>query len=166
MRNGIVADTLRKSGCPYRLIYGVNLPQLTEIASMTEKSEKLAQELWDDMDLRESRLLAAMLFPIESITMEKARRMVDSFKWQEDADITCFKLFRNTNFASSLAHELCRSEKALDRYTGLRLWFNIVSKYPDEALRAAREELKRENPISGLASMLAEEAELIKDFRS
>ena len=32
MRNGIIADTLRKAGLDYRMIFGLNLPQITDIA--------------------------------------------------------------------------------------------------------------------------------------
>ncbi len=32
MRNGVIADSLRNAGSPYRSIFGLNLPQLTEIA--------------------------------------------------------------------------------------------------------------------------------------
>ena len=33
MRNGIIADTLRKAGLDYRMIFGLNLPQITDIAA-------------------------------------------------------------------------------------------------------------------------------------
>ena len=33
MRNGIVADTIRKAGFDYRMIFGLNLPQLKDIAA-------------------------------------------------------------------------------------------------------------------------------------
>ena len=33
MRNGIVADALRKGGMPHKVIFGLNVPQLSEIAT-------------------------------------------------------------------------------------------------------------------------------------
>lgn len=32
MRNGAVADSLRRQGADYRIIFGLNLPQLVDIA--------------------------------------------------------------------------------------------------------------------------------------
>ena len=37
-RNGIVSDTLRKAGMPYGIIFGLQLPQLAEIARRYDKS--------------------------------------------------------------------------------------------------------------------------------
>ena len=163
MRNGVVADTLRKAGCPHRIVFGLNLPQLNEIASGLTPSAALAESLRADVNLRESALLAPMLYPVQELTYEKAREWALTTMWYEDADILCFKLLRHTPFAAKLAAELCGAPDSapLARYTGLRLYFNLVSKYPAEALSAARRELERPQPVSGLALRLAQEAELL-----
>lgn len=64
MRNGIIADTLRKAGLGYKIIFGLNLPQITEIASGLTADADLAEELWADRRTRESMLLAPMLYPV------------------------------------------------------------------------------------------------------
>ncbi|MDO4319892.1 MAG: hypothetical protein Q4C34_04885 [Bacteroidales bacterium] len=161
MRNGIVADSLRRGGCPYRLIYGVNLPQLTEIARETGVSAELAALLRRDKDLREASLMAAMLYPVEELTYDEALEWAREARWSEDADILCFKLLRHTAFADRLAADLCADADRLRRYTGLRLWFNIVSQHPARALAAAETELARPDALSQLASMLAEEARFL-----
>lgn len=161
MRNGVVADSLRRAGCPRRIVFGVNLPQLVEIAAEFAPSEELAKQLWDDEALRESFLLAPMLFPVDKLTLDFARALCDKIKWHEDADILCFKLLRKAEFAPVLASELCMSAEPLKRYTGLRLWFNIVGSHPREALNAARHELDRPDCLSTLASMLQEEASFL-----
>lgn len=158
MRNGALADSLRRAGCPYRLIFGVNLPQLTEIATRFGPSESLAMELWRDNALRESALLAPMLFPADKLTPALARERIAVLQWSEDADILCFKLLRHTSFARQLAAELVQSPLQLRRYTGLRLYFNILASCPHEALEAARGELSRHDALSALASMLETEA--------
>ena len=162
MRNGIVADALRKGGCPRINIYGVNLPQLNEIAEEIGSNRDLALQMWEDGSLREFILLATMIYPPEQLEINEAKRLAHSVLWEEEADILCFKLLRKTAYASELAAELCSSDNQLVRYTGLRLWFNIVGQYPSEALAAAREELKRTNPV-GLATSLAEEATFYLD---
>lgn len=161
MRNGILADSLRQSRCPYRLIFGLNLPQLTEIATRTGRRADLAMELWRDTSLREAALMAPMLYPPEELTMEFARERAAAVRWTEDADILCFKLLRHAPFAAQLAEELCDADAALSRYTGLRLLFCTVGQYPAEALKAAERELARPEPLSTLAAMLRQEAEFL-----
>jgi hypothetical protein len=68
-RNGIVADTLRSAGMTcYRIIFGLNVPQLAEVSRRYQQSIELAQALWADKGVRESRLLAAYIFPPQEIT--------------------------------------------------------------------------------------------------
>lgn len=147
MRNGIVADALKKGGCPYPLIYGVNLPQLNEIAREIGISEDDAEILWADKGLRESALLAPMIFPVEKLTIAKARQLIESAAWEEEIDILCLKLIRNADFAAELAEELSNSNIPFKRYAGLRLWLNLINKYPHEALLAAKRELEQESPL-------------------
>ena len=45
LRNGVVAEALRRGGCPYRIIFGLTLPQLDEVAAVTPHTETLAQML-------------------------------------------------------------------------------------------------------------------------
>ena len=71
-RNGIVADALRKAGMPYKVIFGLQVPQLAQIARGLEPSMEIADKLWADKEVRESRLLAAYLFPLHQICEEKA----------------------------------------------------------------------------------------------
>ena len=161
MRNGVVADSLRRAGCPYRIIFGVNVPQLGEIAAEFGPSAELAESLWADEAMRESFVLATMLYPVDRLTIEHARALVDRARWSEDADMLCFKLFKRTAFATQLAAELTAAADRLHRYAGLRLYFNIVSTHAAEALRAAEAEAARPDALTGLAAMLAEEARFI-----
>lgn len=172
LRNGVIADSLRKAGCPHRIIFGLNLPQLNEIAAQYGPSEELAEALWVDTPLRESALLAPMLYPKEKLTLEKARKLCATVMWHEDADILCFKLLRDAPFATQLAKELVGCEVSrMARYTGLRLYLSMLAIMPPakakespvcgEALAAANQELERPDAISTLASMLREEASFL-----
>lgn len=161
MRNGVLADSLRASGCPYRLIWGLNLPQLTDIARETEPSRELAVALWHDTELREARLMAPMLYPAAELTYDEALAMARDVRWAEDADILCFKLMRHTPYAARLAARLAADDAPLMRYTGLRLYFRLVAEHAAEALAAAEAELRRPDALTALASMLAEEARFV-----
>lgn len=162
MRNGVVADALRKGGSPFQIIFGVNLPQLVEIASELPHTAELATDLWHNTTTRESMLLAPMLMPHEQMSIELAKAWIEDIPCAEVSDILCHRLLRHLPYAPQLAHELLEDKSDMKRYTGLRLWFNLVSKYPREALDAATKEATRFCKLTqGVAAMLADEARFV-----
>lgn len=162
MRNGIIADTLRKGGSPFKIIFGLNLPQLTEIAEFTGQSAELADALWENGSTRESMLLAPMIYPRNKFDLDKARRWVETIPTEEVADILCHRLLRHKDYAPLLADELCMSDSDMTRYTGLRLYFNLVAVRTPEALAAARRELDRaSSKTAGIARQLFDEASFL-----
>ena len=92
-RNGIVADALRPC-TPYSVIFGLQVPQLAEIARSFPQDPDLAMALWDDCCVRESRLLAVYLFPPASIPMETALELARSVQTREEADMLAFRLLK------------------------------------------------------------------------
>lgn len=106
-RNGIIADTLRQAGYPQPIIFGLQLPQLGEIARQvladpaTER-ETLARELWADHKVRESRLLACWLFDPVTLTSEEAEALAADVRTLEEADILVFRLLRHYPVADTL----------------------------------------------------------------
>lgn len=101
-RNGIVADTLRKAGMPYKVIFGLQIPQIAGIARSLSPSMELAEQLWNDREVRESRILASYLFPVEEINLDKALNLARDVRTQEEADMLAFRLFKRLPFADSL----------------------------------------------------------------
>lgn len=124
-RNGIVADALRKSGMTYEIIFGLQMPQLTQIASSLPHDETIATTLWNDKKVRESRLLVAYIYPKDKLTMEKAYSMAKDLLTREEADILCFRLFRYLPFAEALAIELNSDSSELIQYCGQMLKKNL-----------------------------------------
>jgi len=162
MRNGVVADALRKGGSPFQIIFGVNLPQLVEIAEQLPHTFSMASELWHNTTTRESMLIAPLLMPREEMTRELARTWASEVPAPEVADILCHRLLRHLPFAADLAQELLSSDVDIERYTGLRLMFNLVSLMPGQALEAAKTEAARVCPLTHrVAMMLIEEAGFI-----
>ena len=98
-RNGAVADTLRRYGIPHKVIFGLQVPQLAEIArgltfdDRTDK-EKTAEKLWADREVRESRLLACYLFDPQCIPPDKALELACDTRTQEEADMLAFRLLK------------------------------------------------------------------------
>lgn len=106
-RNGAVADTLRKAGMPYAVIFGLNVPQLGDIARrVADKSEErdaLGRQLWADTKVRESRLLACWVLDPVKLSQEEAAEMMAAVQTREEADILAFRLLRRLPYAEELA---------------------------------------------------------------
>lgn len=146
MRNGVIADTMRTAGAPFKIIFGLNLPQIVEIASNIGPSKDLAKDLWHNTTTRESMLLAPMLVPHDDFSKVEAREWIKDIPYPEVADILCHRLLRHMPYAVDLAEELVQpANEDMERYTGVRLAFNIYMKNADAARRIvkiAREDAK------------------------
>ncbi len=107
-RNGIVADTLRKAGYPQSVIFGLNLPQLTEIArrvkerAAPDELSATARELWSDKNVRESRLLAAYLLD-PAMPLYAIETICADVQTPEEADILVFRWLRHSPHAADIA---------------------------------------------------------------
>lgn len=133
LRNGLLADMLRKQCVmPYKVIFGLNIPQLKAMAQHIGTDDALAAQLWADMDVRESRLLSPMISSIRT----EATDMLGQVLTTEEADIVCHSLLRHCPGAEHAAEAAAASENPLTRYASLRLLLNL---YPSS--RATLERL-------------------------
>lgn len=148
MRNGIVADTIRRGGLQYKMIFGLNLPQIADIAASLPHTRELAEELWADVRTRESRLLSPMLYPREELTRERAAGLLSEAQTIEVADILCHRLLRHMPFALDLAIEAATSPDEMHRYGAFRLMANLLYTHPDEIRPFAEAELATATPLT------------------
>ena len=133
LRNGVIADALRKNGSPYRIIFGLNLPQLQEIAEAFGYDMKLANDLWQNLSTRESRLLAPMLVDPEVFTIADAEEWIKNLtESTEDVDVLCHKLLRKTNFTDRLIERYKEDSTEIRRYLAIRLSLNTLSSFQQE----------------------------------
>lgn len=107
-RNGIVAERLRESPgySNYNVIFGLMIPQIAEIAASLTPEMELAQKLWRDDKVRESRLLATYLFPIDEVSPEFALFLASQAANSEEADMLAFRIFKRLPFASELLENM------------------------------------------------------------
>ena len=77
--NGAVSQSMREKGLVYKLNFGVELPRIKMIAESYEKNHDLAQALWKE-DIRECKILAGMLQPIETFYPEIADIWVENIR--------------------------------------------------------------------------------------
>lgn len=161
-RNGIVAEQLRAAGDPHTMIMGCQLVDVIAIAKRYEKNAELAQELWDDVNHRECRMAATMLYPIEDFKMETALAWCENVESVEIADVLCHRLLRYLPYAKELWAQLLACDKKLVRYIAWRLLLNLMMMSRIEKtneLRAMVEnELKSvQPPIQSLLQRILEE---------
>ena len=122
LRNGMIADTLRKGGLEQKYIFGLQLPQIKEIAlRYTQADEEdtclLARNLWGDKECREARLLACHIMPPAKMTYEEAKEWVEDVATREESDILAFRLLRYLPYAEDLARIMADSDDPLKKYT-------------------------------------------------
>lgn len=122
LRNGIIADTLRKGGLRQKYIFGLQLLQIKELAARfrpdsDKEAAELARELWKDKECREARLLACHIMPPAETTEDEAVALAGDVANREEADILAFRLLRHLAFSDELAENLDKSDDALKRYT-------------------------------------------------
>lgn len=164
-RNGLLADTLRATGDKHKIIFGLNLPQIVNIAKNYTPDVAVASELWNSTETRECRLIAPMLYPIEEFNKETALEWISQIINIEIADNLCHKLLRNTPYAIDLCIELSYGTD-MQRYIAMRLAINLLSIgkqiHIDKMLELAQSELTLANSvnISVAKSLIADIAEI------
>ena len=85
--NGAVSQSMREKGLVYKLNFGVELPRIKMIAEGYEKNHDLAQALWKE-EIRECKILAGMLQPIETFYPEIADIWVENIRNIEIAAVS------------------------------------------------------------------------------
>ena len=137
--NGVLSQSLREKGLKYRLIFGVELPRLREIAAGYEQNHELAQALWKE-DIRECKILAAYLQPAESFDAELADFWMESVHNTELADYLCMALLRRLPYASQKAFQWIASDNRMEVYTGFRLMSHLFITLGTEMNERSRDE--------------------------
>ena len=110
--NGAVSQSMREKGLVYKLNFGVELPRIKSIASAYGKDHALAQALWKE-DIRECKILAGLLQPVDSFLPEIADIWVENIRNIEIAELTCMNLFQHLPYAPKSFHWIA----AEDEYT-------------------------------------------------
>ena len=107
--NGVASAAMRGAGIGYRLNFGIELPRLKTISAEYEPDHELAQELWKE-DVRESKIMATMLQPLDTFFPEIADIWVESITTEEMAGIASANLFCRLPYASDKAFQWVASD--------------------------------------------------------
>lgn len=162
MRNGVIADTMRRSGAPYRMIFGLNLPQIKEIAADFAPNPELARQLRDDRATRESQMLAPMLLTADNLSADEATEWLLSAPSSEAIDILCHALLRHHPAAGEIVDRALADDSDTARYGAVRLMWNIFRNSPAHYRALAEKELAANRPATAiLAQNLLDEIDFL-----
>lgn len=136
--NGMASASMREKGLGYKIIFGVEIPRLQMIAGEYKKSHDLAQALWKE-DIRECKILAMMLQPVDTFYPEIADIWVESMAYPELAQMACLYLFQFLPYAPSKALEWIASGDRMKRFCGFSLYSRLWKRYNDWKVAAGDE---------------------------
>lgn len=125
--NGVTSTSMREKGLTYKINFGVELPRLQAMATELPHTYELAAALWKE-DIRECRLLAAMLMPEGDFCEELADVWVEQMRFTEEAECTVMHLFARLPYASAKAFEWVAREEEMYRLCGWLLWARLFMK--------------------------------------
>ena len=125
--NGMVSQSMREKGLDYKLNFGIELPRLKEIAARYEKNHDVAQALWKE-NIRECKILAGMLQPVETFYPEIADIWVEDMRYPEIAELTCMTLFQELPYASEKAFEWMADDREYFQLCGFMLMARLLMK--------------------------------------
>lgn len=115
--NGVASAYMRENGLAYHVNWGIELPRLRSIASEFEPDLSLAQRLWQE-NVRESKILATMLCPIEQFDQQLADLWVEQITTPEIAQMASLNLFCRMKSASDTAFRWIASQSEMKQLCG------------------------------------------------
>ena len=136
--NGAVSQSMREKGLVYKLNFGVELPRIKGIAAAYEKDHALAQALWKE-DIRECKILAGLLQPVDTFLPEIADIWVDTMPTVEIAELTSMNLFQTLSYAPAKAFRWIADERELAQVCGFLTIARLLQKKGDMDDRVANE---------------------------
>lgn len=136
--NGAVSQSMREKGLIYKLNFGVELPCIKAIAADFTPEHSLAQALWKE-DIRECKIMAALLQPVDSFLPEIADIWVEDIRNIEIAELTCMNLFQNLPYAPSKSFHWIADEREYVQVCGFLTIARLLMKKGDMVERAENE---------------------------
>ena len=125
--NGTVSQSMRDKGLNYKVIFGVELHRLQGMAEELPHTAELAAALWKE-NIRECRILATMLYPVEDYFEDLADLWVEQMNFTEEAECTVMYLFQHLPFASQKAFEWIAREEQMFQLCGWLLMGRLLMK--------------------------------------
>lgn len=123
--NGVISTSMREKGMDYKINFGLSLPQIRTIAQKYPQNSEVAEMLWKE-NIRESKLLATMLYPLNDMTLDKAEEWICNIEYNEVSDIASMYLFAKVSYAEELVLRNIKSNNENKIYFGFRLLTRLL----------------------------------------
>lgn len=136
--NGAVSQSMREKGLVYKLNFGVEIPRIKKIAEGYKKDHALAQALWKE-EIRECKILAGLLQPVDSFLPEIADIWVESIRNIEIAELTSMNLFQYLPYAPVKSFQWIADEQEYTQVCGYLTIARLLMKKGDMNERTANE---------------------------
>ena len=115
--NGVASTSMREKGLSYKLNFGLMQSQIRTIASSYAPDRLLAEALWNE-NTRELKIMATMLYPVETFSADEAEVWVRGVCNQEIREQVCLNLFSRLSFAEDAARKWANDSDSNIRLTG------------------------------------------------
>ena len=164
--NGAVSQSMREKGLLYKLNFGVEIPRLRTIAEEFPHDHQLAQALWKE-NIRECKLLAGMLQPIDSFYPEIADIWMESITNTEIAQHTVMNLFCKLPYASEKAFQWIADEQEMPQICGYLILARLFMQGKEPNEMAENEFLDQaESAINSTAEVRRAACSAIQKYQS
>lgn len=125
--NGVASTSMRQRGLDYRVNFGLSSLSLKKMAAELGQNHELAQLMWAE-NIRDLRILATFVQPIQSFTSDLAEGWVVSIQFPEEAEYAAMNLFQHLPDAVRLAMNWIQGETEMKRYTGWQLLARVAGR--------------------------------------
>ena len=161
--NGVASGSMREAGIGYKLNFGVGIPSLKEIALGEGKDQELAAALWKE-DIRECRILAALIYPEDQFLPDLADLWIEQIKFPDLAEVCSMYLFSRMKGAAQSAFRWIASDNAMARYCGFLTLAHLLRSGREMGPRYVQElKDQAQAAISGTDIMCAQAARTVMD---
>ncbi|MDD5417440.1 MAG: DNA alkylation repair protein [Candidatus Nanoarchaeia archaeon] len=125
LSNPDAVEGMVKCGITPENTYGVSIPELRKIASVTKRNHELAKQLWKK-NTRETRILASMIDEPNKVDEKQMEKWVREFSYWEICDQVIMNLFEKTKFAYEKAFEWAERKEEFVKRAGYVLMARLV----------------------------------------
>ncbi len=129
--NGKVSESMENSGLKYKLIYGTQIPELRKIAKNYTPNVQLAECLWK-MNIRETMILATMLFPLEDFGETMAENWVNDLATNEMAEFLSMNILSKKPFAIKKVNTWLDADNKILQYLACNLMLHIADQTAED----------------------------------
>lgn len=120
--NGVVSASMRQKGVQGYLNWGIQFPELKQMAAKYQKDYDLALALWKE-NVRECKILSTLLMPTRVMSSDMVSLWMEQIETQEIAEYATYNVFQYVDNASIFAYLWMSSGRQLEQICG----FNLIS---------------------------------------